>query len=222
LGDGSTVNKCQPVAVCCNYSYRDVSGDSCGFAAVKTDCTAVGWGYGTNGLLGNGGTSNRCQPVAVCCNYTYKKVSRGLIAGFGIKTDGTLVSWGASDCGQLGDGSTDDKSQPVAVCCNYTYREVNSGLYFAVGIRDDGTAVAWGNGSNGVLGNNDAVSNFCVPVAVCCNYKYKDISVTNTLVAAIKDDNTGILWGTACEGVGACGTACTVDNVPSVYNPVTG
>lgn len=115
LGIGSETAQCQPAAVCCNYTYCDISGHY-HVSAIKTDGCAVSWGANDAGNLGNGTTSSNFQPVAVCCDYQYCKLSVGQLSVMSIKTNGDAVSWGYNECGQLGDGTRTNRCQPVAVC----------------------------------------------------------------------------------------------------------
>ena len=192
LGDGTVTNRCQPVAVCCNYTYNKIIGGMCSFIGIKTDGTAVAWGPGT----GDGTINSRCQPVAVCCNYTYCDIVTTKCNVVGIKTDGTAVAWGDNNSGVLGDGTIAARCQPVAVCCNYTYCKIigENNRCFFIGIKTDGTAVAWGDGVCGILGNG-ATTARCQPVAVCCNYTYSDIKTGCLSVIGIKTDGCAVAWG---------------------------
>jgi alpha-tubulin suppressor-like RCC1 family protein len=170
---------------------------------IKTDDTAVAWGYNICGSLGDGSTTDRCQPVAVCCNYCYSNFI-GVCNGtsnmtiIGTLTNGCAVSWGSGTCNYLGDGTTVAKCQPVAVCCNYTYTKIiNGGMYLCspiIGIKTDGCAVAWGFNNAGQLGDN-STTNRCQPVAVCCNYTYKDVVVGQCHVYGLKCDGNLVSWG---------------------------
>jgi alpha-tubulin suppressor-like RCC1 family protein len=99
LGDGTTSNRNQPVAVCCNYTYEDISASNQFSVGVRTGGLAVAWGMNYACQLGDGSSTNRCQPVSVCCNYLYKQVATSCCDVSAIKTDGTAVQWGCKVCG---------------------------------------------------------------------------------------------------------------------------
>ena len=209
LGDGTITSKCQPVAVCCNYTYQKLTVSSFHAMGVKTDGCAVGWGCNNCGQLGDGSITARCQPVAVCCNYQYCCIiaaSGSAASTMALKTDGTAVSWGNNPNGSLGDNTTAAKCQPIAVCCNYTYCKICMGFNHVAAIKTDGLAVSWGSGSNGTLGDGSTLQKN-QPVAICCNYCYCDISAALTYSMAIRRDGVAFAWGN--NAVGQLGTGNT-------------
>jgi alpha-tubulin suppressor-like RCC1 family protein len=116
LGDGSTTDRCQPVCVCCNYTYQKICGFVGQTIGIKTDGTAVSWGANLCGALGDGTVDNRSQPVAVCCDYAYCDITIADNSSIGILTVGTAVSWGCNAGGQLANGTATAICQPLATC----------------------------------------------------------------------------------------------------------
>ena len=165
LGDGSvtTAPKCQPVAVCCNYTYTRIKSGGNTSHGIRTDGTLVAWGAGACGALGDGTIVSKCQPVAVCCNYTYCDISSDLCYAVGVRTTGAAVAWGSGLCGSLGDGSITAKCQPVAVCCNCNIKQISIAGRYVSAIKCDNTGLQWGSGTNGISANGSGTFLFCVP-----------------------------------------------------------
>ena len=68
LGDGTTVNRSQPVTVQISagtplQGVVAVAAGNSHSLALKADGTVLAWGYNGNGQLGDGGTTNRSRPV---------------------------------------------------------------------------------------------------------------------------------------------------------------
>jgi alpha-tubulin suppressor-like RCC1 family protein len=66
LGDDTNVNKCQPVAVCCNYDYTYIKTSCCSSYGVKSNGRLVAWGSNYCGKLGDGTCCSKCKPVDTC------------------------------------------------------------------------------------------------------------------------------------------------------------
>ena len=130
LGDGTTLPRSFPLAVCASGSgglcppltgasaVTAGSGHACARMADELKC----WGYNAFGQLGDGTTIDRLLPASVCapagCPATLATVT-GATAGehhtcavYG----GTnlLVCWGENFFGQIGDGTTIDRTVPTA------------------------------------------------------------------------------------------------------------
>jgi alpha-tubulin suppressor-like RCC1 family protein len=197
LGDGTTINRCQPVPVCCNYTYTEiiingVVGDN-SVVGIRTDGTAVAWGSNNAGQLGVGAVYNSSTvPVAVGCNYCYKKLAKNKWTFVGLKTDGTAVLWGSGAC------------LPIPICCNYCYSEISGGNNHYLGLKTDGTIVAWGSNNLGQLGNNSTIDSAITPVNVCGGGGWCKVCATDTSSSFAFKTN-GQLYGWGCNGGGILG-----------------
>jgi len=145
LGDGTTVNQPNPVAVCAAGSGADceqlslgtggslsaggdVFTDAIHAVAVDGDGRVWAWGSNDRGQLGDGTTTDRPTPVPVCARGTGRSctqlnlgrdgsVSAGKLHVVAVDGLGRAWSWGENSLGQLGDGSTgEDRALPAAVC----------------------------------------------------------------------------------------------------------
>ena len=140
LGDGTTIDRLNPVPVCASGS----TGNGCeqlrlgsrgalstgGSHTLAVDSSGFVWAWGRNvrGQLGDGTTTDRSNPVPVCisgstgdaCVQLNVGARRALTVGnlHSAIVDGAgfVWAWGRNDDGQLGDGTTTDRRNPVPVC----------------------------------------------------------------------------------------------------------
>ena len=171
LGDGTTTNRTNPVAVLGGFSFVVVGaagyGHTCG---VTAGGAAYCWGHNPFGQLGDGTTSDRTSPVAVVGGLSFAAVSAGGYIDFrdhtcGVTTGGAAYCWGDNSVGQLGDGTTTNRATPVAVLGGLGFTGVGAGEGHTCGVTVDGVAYCWGGNSQGQLGTGN-VSYSSAPVKV--------------------------------------------------------
>jgi len=210
--------------------------------AVKTDGTLWSWGDNYVGQLGINATTPaaRSSPGTTVGGGTNWKqascVSRvggtttitfsGLMAA--VKTDGTLWTWGDGTGGGMGAGTTVARSSPGTVAGGGTnWIQVSACLAgcttggFVVGLKSDGSIWAWGNNGGGQLGDGTTI-NKSSPISVLGGSSWTQVSAAgpgnnNTTgggVAAIKNDGTLWLWGSA-------GAATATANQVAVSSPIS-
>jgi alpha-tubulin suppressor-like RCC1 family protein len=197
LGDGTTVQRNSPVAVCpvgqtapcpgqLTSAVQVAAGDDDLSAALLSDGTVLAWGQNTTGAVGDGTTTDRSTPVRVCavgqtapCSAFLSGVT-SIAAGrshvLALLTDGTVVSWGANNQGQLGDGTITNRSTPVRVCAIGQPTPCSvflTGVSQLVGANNHSVALR-ADGSVVTWGNNDSgqlgngtTAGSVVPVQVC-------------------------------------------------------
>ncbi len=180
LGDGSTTNRNEPVAVdqsgvLAGKTIISLAGGSYHSLALCADGTLAAWGSNQSSQLGNGSSSSSHVPVpvdqsGVLAGKTVVAISAGSYHSFALCSDGTLAAWGFNDRGQLGDNSTTDRSVPVdvtqsGVLAGKTVVALSASRYNSYALCADGTLAAWGWNGSGALGNGSQVSS-SIPVAV--------------------------------------------------------
>jgi alpha-tubulin suppressor-like RCC1 family protein len=185
--------------------------------AIKTDGTLWTWGDNANGRLGNAVTVGRSTPVTTFLGGTnWKQAESGNAFGLAIKTDGTLWTWGDNTNGNLGNASTVETSTPVTTFLGGTnWKQMSAGGTFlgstgsVAAIKTDGTLWTWGPNSNGRLGNAATATTVSTPVTTFLGgTNWKQVSVGESHMAAIKTDGTLWTWGNAANG--RLGNASTV------------
>lgn len=112
-----------------------------------------------------------------------------------------LWTWGAAGSGQLGTNSIVDRSSPVQTVSGGTnWQQVNSNDLFTGAIKTDGTLWLWGLNTNGQLGRNNVISASSPVQTVSATTNWKQVSVGQSHVGAIKTDGTLWMWGLNSDG----------------------
>lgn len=139
IGDGTTVQRANPVAVCAVGSGSgctqltlgergDVAAGDHHTLAVDDLGNVLAWGSNFSGQLGDGGApSSQPTPVPVCASGTTDgtcipfhigptgSIGAGWFNSVAIDGSGAVWAWGSNGFGQTGDGTTDDRANPVPV-----------------------------------------------------------------------------------------------------------
>jgi alpha-tubulin suppressor-like RCC1 family protein len=198
LGINSISERSSPVqTVAGGANWKQVSTDGLTSGGIKTDGTLWMWGYGQNGSLGDNAFTNKSSPVQTVAGGTnWKQVSTGMSTS-AIKTDGTLWTWGYNLYGALGDNTTiSQRSSPVqTVAGGNNWKQVSSKGNTMGAIKTDGTLWMWGSGGWGELGDGTTVNKSSPVQTVAGGSKWKQVSASYGLTAAIKTDGTLWLWG---------------------------
>jgi len=125
LGNGLFIDTLTPVQVkdvggagfLSSISY--VSATPYSSFAIKTDGTALAWGYNANGQLGDNTTVDKNTPVQITglAGIGYltnaSQVVGGMYHSSGLKADGVIYTWGDNTDGALGDDTLIAKNAPV-------------------------------------------------------------------------------------------------------------
>jgi alpha-tubulin suppressor-like RCC1 family protein len=225
LGDGTTVDTSSPVqTIAGGTNWKQVSVGLFVASAIKNDGTLWTWGLNSYGQLGDNTTTNRSSPVQTVAGGTnWKQVDIGAYHMQAIKTDGTLWGWGQGSSFILGNNSNLNRSSPVQNILGGTnWKQVSCNEYGSGAVKTDGTLWMWGNGGSGQMGNNSGISNSIPLQTVAGGTNWKQISVGQLQVAAIKTDGTLWQWGRNDNGQLGDGTiserTSPVQNMTSATN----
>ena len=199
LGNNNRSSQSSPVqTVAAGTNWKQVSCGRNFVAAIKTDGTLWMWGYNGEGQLGDNTIAAKSSPVQTVAGGTnWKQVSLGMHAA-AIKTDGRLWVWGRNQSGELGTNTSSftDKSSPVqTVAAGTNWKQVSAAPEITAAIKTDGTLWAWGRNDIGVLGDNTTVAKSSPVQTVAAGTNWKQVSVGNFSISAIKTDGTLWLWG---------------------------
>ena len=215
--------------------------------AIKSDGSLWGWGYNGINALGQVeaslGSSSKLTPVPISfgsaswANVKWKSAVgttmaddrlTGYTISWGIKDDDTLWTWGSNSYNFNGSGLPGTSTTgtylttPITISGGGTWRSITCGGTTVVyAIKTDGTLWTWGwNSYSEVFGTGDGRTEIDTPVTTFAggnNWKY--VSTTGRTTAALKNDGTLWVWGSAggAQGSPSFGTFDT----QSKCTPVT-
>ncbi|MBU0756777.1 MAG: hypothetical protein KKF44_01815 [Nanoarchaeota archaeon] len=207
LGDGSTIQQKNPVAVNLSVQFIQVSAGGRHTCGIIVNGSAVCWGSGALGQLGYGGTSQQNNPVFVNSNYTFKSISAGDSHTCGILANGSAMCWGSGVYGQLGYGGTSQQNNPIFINLSYTFQTVSSFSIHSCGILMNGSAMCWGSGIYGQLGYG-GTSQQNNSILVNSTSEFKSISAGSFHTCSILTNGSAVCWGKGEYGrLGYGGTA---------------
>ena len=140
LGDGTRVDRREPVTVCDLRGVVAIAASSGGHSMALTSDGAVRtWGLNAAGQLGDGTTDDRRRPgVVPGLESGVATIAAGPAASFAMLHDGTVVGWG--DC--LLPGLHD--LRPVAIDELHGVAAVVPGSATHLALTAQGTVLAWG------------------------------------------------------------------------------
>ncbi len=193
LGDGTKIDKSNPVQIGTETNWASVACGQSHTLAIKTDGTLWAWGFNLFGQLGDGSIVTKTSPVQIGTDNHWSSISAGDYFSLAIKTDGTLWSMGYNNKGQLGLGNTISTRAPFKIGTSSNWATVSAGSGFAAAIMTDGTLWVWGNNVNYELGDGTVV-NKPSPMQIGSN-DWATVSCGYNHVLGIKTDGTLWAWG---------------------------
>jgi alpha-tubulin suppressor-like RCC1 family protein len=207
LGNNTISNRiCTPVTTFAGGTdWKQVTSGADQSAAIKTDGTLWTWGSILYGQLGTNRQASAVYmrtPVTTFAGGTdWKQVSSGAIHTAAIKTDGTLWTWGYNGNAQLGNNTTTNRCTPVTTFAGGTnWKQVSCGNGSSSAIKTDGTLWTWGTNFAGQLGNNSTIQRNTPVTTFAGGTNWKQVSLGESTVTAIKTDGTLWTWGINTDG----------------------
>ncbi|MCL4188796.1 MAG: hypothetical protein KJZ85_14410 [Rhodobacteraceae bacterium] len=156
LGDGSTEDRLQPVAVLgLDADVRAIAAGGAHVCALDAGGAVFCWGDNASGQLGDGGTDDSPVPVAVAgLPGPAIAIAAGSAHSCALSDAGGIWCWGANADGQLGDGTTRQRLAPVFVRrMTQGVTAIAAGAAHGCGVTADGGVRCWGANSGGQLGD---------------------------------------------------------------------
>ena len=156
------------------------------------------WGYNNYGQSGtnSSGGSTRSPVQTISSGTNWKQIACGYAHAAAIKTDGTFWNWGRGTQAQLGDNTSLSKPSPVQTISGGTnWLTASAGGNNTGAIKTDGTLWMWGNNSYGQIGDNTITGKSSPVQTIASGNNWKQLSIGNVLVSAIKWDGSLWIWG---------------------------
>lgn len=152
LGDGTTDDAHQPVAVQGLSGVVDLAAGVRHSLAVLGDGRVVAWGNNRFGQLGNGTTDDSATPGFVSGLTGIAAVTASASTSYALGADGTVWAWGSNVDGSLGNGDccTDAngdflfEATPIAIPGLSGVAQIVGSDRGAAAVLNDGTVLTWG------------------------------------------------------------------------------
>lgn len=231
LGDGTTVNKSNPVQVKGPGGagfLTEITAVAAGnnhTLALKKDGTVWAWGYNIDGRLGDGSAISRTTPVQVKGPggngflTEVAAITTGYRHSVALKKDGAVLAWGYNADGQLGNGVAGDRNTPSRVK-NETgtglltdIKQIAAGKNHTMALKNDGTVLTWGSNETGQLGaGTKTMRNSPVKVLAGQGKDFQDAAAVAAGAGhSMIMKNDGTLWAFGDNTAGQCGNGTTVN-----------
>jgi alpha-tubulin suppressor-like RCC1 family protein len=221
LGDGTTIDRFQPVTVVGLSNVVAISAGELYACALIQGGTVRCWGYNGNSQLGDGSATQRLTPVAVSGLNNAVSISAGRLHTCARLSDGTAKCWGYNGFGQLGDGTTLTRSTPITVSGLSGVASISAGYSQTCAALTSGLARCWGDNSVGELGNGNTSSSTPVGVATLQNVIEMRTASDENYSCALLSNGTAKCWGyNVSHGMLGDGTT-TSRNLPVAVSGLT-
>ncbi|MBS1963657.1 MAG: hypothetical protein JST04_15690 [Bdellovibrionales bacterium] len=222
LGDGTTTDRCAPVAVSGVTSAVRVAMGAFGACALIADGRVKCWG---GGYVGNGSFSGSIVPAYVKIDGAtdltgVAQIAMGYNTSCAVLTDGSMRCWGDNSFGQFGNGSTLSDDYATGIPTGITAAAfANPGFLSTCALLQNGSVKCWGDNGIGELGTGN-LSSSLTPVAV--GGITSAISLTGYADRCVIENDRTKCWGPAGGHHGDFGTEDVVpaQAYPGVANAV--
>jgi alpha-tubulin suppressor-like RCC1 family protein len=232
LGDGTKVNRTQPVAVIADgvLAGRTITAIAAGedhSLALSSEGKVFAWGSNSSDQLGTENWQDSQVPAAVdirgvLFGKTVVAIAAGASHSLALTRDGEVIAWGGNGNGQLGNGGTTDSRIPVKIdttgaLAGKRVVAIAAGDDHSIALASDGMVFTWGHNGYGQLGNNTTPAGSAVPVAVATDgvlagKSVRAISAGGNHCLAVTTDGAIVSWGFNPSG--------QLGNASSVNSPV--
>ncbi|GIE29310.1 hypothetical protein Ait01nite_023550 [Actinoplanes italicus] len=197
VGDGTTVDRNEPVQVAGGGRWRAVTVGSRHTCGLRTDGSLWCWGDDTSGtpatvVPGDGHACGVRTDGTLWC-----RGENGAGHACGVRTGGTLWCRGENGAGQIGDGGTRDVTEPVRVHADLTWKAVATGSGFTCALTVAGALWCWGDDSSGQLGDGTRTTHLFsdVPLRVGIGTGWDRVVPAGDHTCAWRTDGSRRCWG---------------------------
>ncbi|OYX28022.1 MAG: hypothetical protein B7Z06_02715 [Flavobacteriales bacterium 32-35-8] len=159
LGDGTIIQKNEPIQIGTGTNWKAVAVGDHFNLALKTDGTLWAWGYNTSYQLGINSRDTKYEPTQVGSDSDWVSIAADFENSNAIKSNGSLFAWGSNWAGQTGTGNNNQYIiTPTQIGVDTNWQNVNAGNIFSVALKTDGTLRTTGDNQSGNLGDGTKTS----------------------------------------------------------------
>lgn len=212
LGDGTTTNRSEPVAVIGLGNNISAIAAGGGHTCARTDAgQALCWGDNGSGQLGDGTTINRLSPVSVSGLTDNNLVIDAGSAHTCVHTaSGEVKCWGWNEDGQVGSGARQNHSIPVDVVgLDSVVLGISLGATHTCAIQDNGRIKCWGRNSEGQLGDGTTLDRAAPTAIPGLNSGSVSLDAGASHTCALNHSGQATCWGSNHSGQLGDGTLTT-------------
>jgi alpha-tubulin suppressor-like RCC1 family protein len=208
VGDGTTIQREEPVPVKGDHRFKTVSVGCGHTTALTEDGTVYSWGWNSHGQLGVGDTENRTEPTRIDSDVKFVQLTVSTQYTLGLTVGGQAWAWGRNTNGALGDGTDVSRLTPVPVQSDLKFVQISAGGGYVLGLTEDGTVYSWGRNHHGVLGieNDDSFHREFYPIKVHTDVKFATVSAGAKSAYALTQEGKAWSWGQNFYGLLGDGT----------------
>ena len=155
LGDGSTVDRVQPVAVTGLAGVSQLAAGNAHTCAIVDGGAVLCWGHNNVGQLGNGQSTDVTHPDQRAVDRDAVALAVGNAHTCAQLASGAVTCWGANESGQCGAPTSDaivEVPTRVPNLVEGPYRALALGARHSCVLAEDGRVQCWGDNAQGQVG----------------------------------------------------------------------
>jgi len=216
IGDGTLVDKMQPVQIGSDIDWVQIGLGSSHSCAIKQNGSLWCWGYNNHGQLGDDSFVRKSVPTQIGQDFDWKFVDGGWRHTCAVKQNGNLYCWGDNREGQvgLGDNNIVDISTPQLISSDGLWQKISMGDEFSCGLKTGGNTFCWGENDVGQIANGDFINQFSI--VQISGVAFDEIKAGQDHVCALKADKTLWCWGGNYDGQLGIGNSSNINIVQQV------
>jgi alpha-tubulin suppressor-like RCC1 family protein/uncharacterized protein YjdB len=199
LGDGSTVDRPEPVPVKASQRFSMLSAGASHTCGIAVGGAAYCWGGNGSGQLGDGSQAPRTNPSAVHGSLDVTSIAAGGSHTCALTTGGKIFCWGDGLSGQLGNKAQANSTEPVQLETSSSFKAIAAGKRHTCALTVAGKAFCWGENASGQLGD-ESKDDRSWPQPVVLTVAFRAIAAGGAHTCGILNGGGLVCWGDNSSG----------------------